>query len=54
MRIKTNFDNPPIPIRDFDWSAWDDETYDKDSVIGHGKTEEEAINDLIEQTEDNQ
>jgi len=53
MRIKTNFDYPPIPIRDYDWSAWDDETYDEGCLVGHGKTEQEAIDDLIEQIKDN-
>ena len=28
MKIKTNFDYPPIPTRSMDWSAWDDDTYD--------------------------
>ena len=48
MTIKTNYDYPPIPIRTFDWSAWDDETLDEDSIIGHGETEIEAIKDLLE------
>jgi hypothetical protein len=49
MTIKTSFDYPPIPVRGFDWSAWCDETLDEDSIIGHGKTEMEAIKDLLEQ-----
>ena len=54
MKIKTSFDYPPIPIRNFDWSAWDDETYDGEGCpMGHGKTEQEAIADLLEQTEEN-
>jgi len=47
MTIKTSYDYPPIPIRTFDWSAWD-ETLDEDSIIGHGETEIEAIKDLLE------
>ena len=53
MRIKTHFDYPPIPVRDFDWSAIDDETYDGEGCpIGHGATEEAAIADLLEQIEE--
>ena len=53
MNIKTNFDYPPIPFRSFDWSAIDDDTYDGDprSPIGYGPTEQEAIDDLLEQLE---
>ena len=58
MRILTNHDYPPIPIRTMDWSAWDDDTYDADcnqdgyfstSPMGHGATEQQAIEDLWEQ-----
>ena len=53
MRIKTHHAYPPIPIRDFDWQAWDADTYDGDHCpVGYGKTEEEAIADLISQTEE--
>ena len=63
MKIKTNFDYPPIPVRSFDWSAIDEDTYDCDcdqdgffslSPIGHGATEAEAIADLMDQLEDEQ
>ena len=46
--ILTSFDCPPIPIRDYDWSAIR-ENYDEGDLIGYGKTEQEAINNLIEQ-----
>lgn len=50
MTIKVSFDYPPIPIRDFDYSAYWDETYDgPGSPLGHGQTPEEAIRDLGEQ-----
>jgi len=55
--IWTSFDYPPIPVRDMDWSATDD-NYDgaEDSgnrhQIGRGATEEAAIADLLEQLED--
>ena len=52
MRIKTSFDYPPIPVRNFDWSAWDDDTYDIGAPIGRGRTEEDAIADLLEQLEE--
>lgn len=61
MKIQTSFDYPPIPVRSFDWSAIDADTYDCDcdqdgffslSPIGHGATEQEAIQDLLDQLED--
>lgn len=53
MKIKTEFVYPPIPIRKFDWSAIDDDTYDgPGSPIGYGYTEAEAIADLMEQLDD--
>jgi hypothetical protein len=57
--IHTSFVFPPIPCRDFDWSAVTDD-YDCDCdengyysthPQGHGATELEAINDLLEQIE---
>lgn len=52
MKIITTYDPPPIPIRDFDWIAIDDDTHDLDSPVGRGPTEKAAIADLIEQIED--
>jgi hypothetical protein len=56
MTIKTHFDYPPIPIRSFDWSAIDDDTYDgtPGCPIGRGETERAAIADLLEQLEERQ
>lgn len=55
MNIRVEFDYPPIPIRSFDYSAVDDDTYDgaPDShcPIGYGPTREAAIADLLEQIE---
>jgi hypothetical protein len=45
-KIITTFDYPPIPIRNYDWSAVR-EGYDEGDLIGHGKTEQEAIDDLV-------
>lgn len=47
MNIRTTFDPKPIPDRRFDWLAVDDDTYDGPPCpVGHGATEEEAIEDL--------
>jgi hypothetical protein len=55
MKIRTEYVFPPIPDRRFDWSAIDDDTYDgaPDShcPVGRGRTEIEAVADLIEQLE---
>lgn len=47
-KIVTNYDYPPIPVREFDWSAVR-EGYDMDDLIGRGPTEAAAIADLLEQ-----
>jgi hypothetical protein len=52
MRIVTHHDYPPIPIRDFDWSAIYADTYDEGSPIGRGRTEADAIADLKSQIEE--
>jgi hypothetical protein len=49
VKIRTSCDCPPIPMRQFDWSAWDDNLGADCSPIGRGKTEQEAIDDLTEQ-----
>lgn len=50
MKITTSFDYPPIPIRNYDWSAIDSNAYDGEgSLIGHGATEQDAIADLLGQ-----
>ena len=53
MKLRTEYVYPPIPIRSFDWSAIDDDTYDgPGSPVGHGPTEQAAIDDLMEQLEE--
>ena len=53
MRIKTEYVYPPIPDRNHDWSAIDDNTYDgPGSPMGWGRTEQEAIDDLLRQLEE--
>jgi hypothetical protein len=44
-RIRTSYIYPPIPIRQFDWSAVDD-NYEPGDPIGYGATEQEAIENL--------
>lgn len=50
--VTTNHEFPPIPSRSMDWSAVVSETYDpeNDSPVGHGKTEEDAVLDLLRAT----
>jgi hypothetical protein len=53
MKIKTDYWIKPIPLRNFDWSAVDDDSYDgPGSPIGHGQTREDAIKDLMYQLAD--
>lgn len=50
IKVRTEHVYPPIPIRDYDWCAVDDNTYDGDGCpIGWGRTEQAAVNDLIDQ-----
>lgn len=56
MNIQTSHDRPPIPTRDCDWSAIDQDSYDgaddahpSCQIIGRGPTEIAAINNLVEQ-----
>jgi len=55
ITVRTDHVFPPIPDRNSDWSAVDDDTYDgPGSPIGWGRTEQAAIDDLIEQLLDRQ
>lgn len=47
MPIITEYVYPPIPVRHWDWSAY----RDPEGLVGHGATEEEAIQDLLEKEE---
>ena len=44
--IITSYDYPPIPIRDYDWSAIR-EGYEPGDLIGTGRTEQDAIINLV-------
>lgn len=49
--IITNYDPPPIPTNKFDWSARE-ANYEGGDPIGHGPTEQAAVDDLLDQLED--
>jgi hypothetical protein len=54
-KIVTDFWMKPIPIRQFDWSAYrdgDEPDDDGNMMIGYGATEQDAIDDLRDQMED--
>lgn len=45
---------PPIPVRDFDWCATFDNDEPNDSgsmMVGYGKTQVDALSDLLDQAE---
>jgi hypothetical protein len=48
MKIITSFDYPPIPYRGADWSAVTD-NYEPGHPMGHGATEQAAIDHLLQQ-----
>lgn len=51
-KIITTFVYPPIPVRDCDWQAhFDGDEPDDDGrmLVGIGATEQDAINDLLDQ-----
>jgi hypothetical protein len=47
-RIITEYVHPPIPIRQWDWSAKRDGD-DEGGRVGYGATEQDAIDDLHNQ-----
>lgn len=49
-KIITSKDCPPIPVRDYDWSAVRGD-WDEGDCMGYGMTEQDAIDDLLEQEE---
>lgn len=50
-KIRTSCVMPPIPVRDMDYSAVDD-NYEPGDPQGWGKTEQAAIDDLLQQLEE--
>lgn len=53
IAIRTDHVYPPIPLRDHDWSAVTD-NYEPGHPIGWGRTEQAAIDDLIERLAEDQ
>jgi hypothetical protein len=49
--IRTEYICPPIPIRNFDYTAWIDGE-EEDGKHGYGATKQEAIDDLLTQLEE--
>ena len=50
--LTTVYEFPPIPVRSFDWKAFDADTYDGapgagTQIVGRGATEAEAIADYV-------
>ena len=52
-RIETHYFAKPIPDRSYDWSATT-ANYEPGDPIGYGETEQDAIEDLLEQLADQQ
>ena len=52
VTVRTHNVFPPIPVRSFDWSAVDDNSYDGEGCpIGYGPTEQAAISELMQMLE---
>lgn len=49
-KIVTEYWAKPIPTEQYDWSAVTD-NYEPGHPIGYGKTEQEAVHDLLEKLE---
>ena len=50
--IVTSYIHPPIPLRQYDWAAYEDDTYccpECHQTVGYGETELDAIIDLLAQ-----
>ena len=59
MTLRTEHVFPPIPLRTFDWCAYDEDTYDGapdggPQIVGWGRTEAEAVAHFREQWEERQ
>lgn len=46
MQIRTFYAPPPIPMRQYDWTAYDADEYEPGHPVGYGRTEQEAIDDF--------
>jgi len=50
-KIIVHYEHPPIPWRNFDWVAFRDGR-EEEGNYGYGATEQEAIQDLLDNEED--
>ena len=50
-KIVTSFQNPPIPVRDYDWAAYTTD-YEGGDPVGYGPTESAAVQDLLDQLDE--
>lgn len=50
LRVRSNYDPPPVPDRSFDWSAWFEGAEEMGS--GYGRNEWVAILDLLHMLEE--
>lgn len=51
LQLEVNFIFPPIPIRNFDWSVTA-AGYEPGMIIGYGRTIAQALDNYVEQHED--
>ena len=49
--IITNYVYPPIPTRNYDWEAYRAD-YNEGDLVGRGKTEKDAVRDLVRQEQE--
>jgi hypothetical protein len=49
--VITDYDPPPIPIRDFDYVAYLWESRYDEELTGRGRTDADAIEDLLDRLE---
>lgn len=50
--IRTHYDPPPIPLRQFDWTAVLENDDFEGMLVGYGATEGEARADLLQKIEE--
>lgn len=50
LQVTVDYIYPPIPLRNFDWCAYD-ENYEPGCPIGYGRTLREALEDYEEMYE---
>lgn len=51
LEVAIQYEPPPIPVRDADWSAHLPDSYEPGDPIGRGRTRDRAVEDLWDQLE---